>query len=259
MAHPFASLDRHFPLPRIRQLPLTRIADWLAAGWQDFKQTPIASLAYGLLFAIAGDLLLVSLWRSPQHFAVAVSGFFIVAPLLCAGLYELSRRSERGLASRFADSLAAFARGRDGLTLFGLLLVVLWVAWERLSAALFASVGMAAGGATGNVVDFALRVAADGGSGFVFSWLLAGAIVVLAVFMLSVVSVPLLVDRGGDFVTAAMTSLRAFGANAGPLLLWAATIVALTLLGFATLLFGLIVLMPLLGHASWHAYRDLVE
>ncbi|HEX5803649.1 MAG TPA: DUF2189 domain-containing protein [Azospira sp.] len=257
MAHPFASLDRHFPLPRIRRVALARLAEWLAAGWRDIRQTPIASLAYGLLFAIAGDLLLVSLWRSPQHFLVAVSGFLIVAPLLCAGLYELSRRSERGLASRFGDSLAGFARGREGLTLFGLLLILLWVAWERFSAVLFA--GMAAAGAQANVVDFATRVAADGHGELALAWLLVGAVVALTVFMLSVVSVPLLIDRNVDFVTAAMTSLRAFAANPLPLLLWAATIVALTALGFATLLFGLVVLMPLLGHASWHAYRDLVE
>lgn len=256
MAHPFASLDRHFPLPRVRQLSAAHISGWLAAGWRDIGRTPIASIAYGLLFAIAGDLLLVSLWRSPQHFLVAVSGFLIVAPLLCTGLYELSRRSERGFDSRFSDSLNGFARGREGLTLFGLLLILLWVAWERFSAVLFA--GIAEGRQAANVVDFATRIAAGNGE-LALVWLLVGAVLALVVFMLSVVSVPLLIDRDADFVTAAMTSLRAFAANPGPLLLWAATIVALTLLGFATLLFGLIALMPLLGHASWHAYRDLVE
>ncbi len=258
MAHPFASLDRHFPLPRVRQVAASRVAGWLAAGWTDLRETPFASLAYGLLFAIAGDLLLLSLWQRPQYFAVAVSGFFIVAPLLCAGLYELSRRNERGLASSFVDSLDAFARGRTGLTLFGLLLVLLWVAWERFSALLFA--GMAAALPDANVIGFAAAVV-DAGShgGRLLAWLLAGAIVAQVVFMLGVVSVPLLIDRDTDAVTAAMTSLRAFAANPGPLLLWSTTIVALTLLGFATLLFGLIVLMPLLGHASWHAYRDLVE
>jgi len=256
MAQPFDSLERHFPLPRVRQIAWTQIGGWLAAGWRDLRQTPVASLAYGLLFSIAGDLLLISLWRSPQYFAVAVSGFFIVAPLLCAGLYELSRRSERGLASRFGDSLDGFARGRNGLTLFGLLLIVLGFAWERFSTALLARMGD--GGST-HVVDFALAVLADGRSGLALAWLAVGAVVALVVFMLSVVSVPLLIDRDDDFVNAAMTSLRAFAGNPGPLLAWAATIVALTLAGFASALFGLVVLMPLLGHASWHAYRDLVE
>lgn len=258
MAHPFDSLDRRFPLPRVRQVPVSRLARWLAAGWADLRETPIASLAYGLLFAIAGDLLLVSLWRSPQHFALAVSGFFIVAPLLCAGLYELSRRSERGQASRFTDSLAGFARGQAGLMRFGLLLVLLWALWARLSAALFADLAAAVPGA--NVIEFAAFVIDAGGyAGPALAWLLVGGAVALLAFMLGVVSVPLLIDREEGFAAAAAASLRAFAANPGPLLLWAATIVALTLLGFATLLFGLIVLMPLLGHASWHAYRDLVE
>lgn len=258
MAHPFDSLDRRFPLPRVRQVPAARIARWLAAGWADLRATPVASLAYGLLFAIAGDLLLVSLWHRPQHFALAVSGFFIVAPLLCAGLYELSRRSERGFASRFADSLAGFARGQAGLLRFGLLLVLLWALWARLSAALFADLAAAVPDA--NVVEFAAFVVDTGGHvGAALTWLLVGGIVALVAFMFGVVSVPLLIDRDEGFATAAAASLRAFAVNPGPLLLWAATIVALTLLGFATLLFGLIVLMPLLGHASWHAYRDLVE
>jgi len=250
--HP--SLNTLFALPRVRQVTPAHIVRWLAAGWRDVRRTPIASLAYGLLFAIGGDLLLVSLWQRPQYFLVAISGFFIVAPLLCAGLYELSRRSERGQDSRFVDSLAAFARGREGLALFGMLLLLLWIAWERFSAVLFSE--LLAGAAPANVGDF---VAAAGSDALTIVWLSVGALLALFVFMLSVVSVPLLIDRDSDFISAAVTSLRAFHANPLPLLAWSATIVTLTLAGFATALFGLIVLMPLLGHASWHAYRDLVE
>jgi uncharacterized membrane protein len=86
-----------------------------------------------------------------------------------------------------------------------------------------------------------------------------GGLLALGVFAISVVAVPLMLDRDADVATALMTSLRAFGRNVKPLLLWAGLIVALTLFGFATLLFGLVVIMPVLGHASWHAYRDLVE
>lgn len=254
MAQHSPSLDTLFSLPRVRQVSPGRPARWLAEGWRDMRRTPIASLAYGLLFAIAGDLLLVSLWRQPQHFLVAISGFFIVAPLLCAGLFELSRRSERGLDSRFVDSLAAFVRGREGLALFGLLLLLLGIAWERLSTILFAS--LLAGASPGNVGEFLALAAHDA---LIVVWFAAGALLALIVFMLSVVSVPLLIDRDSDFISAAATSLRAFIANPLPLLVWAATITLLTLFGFATLLFGLIVLMPLLAHASWHAYRDLVE
>ena len=91
------------------------------------------------------------------------------------------------------------------------------------------------------------------------TWFALGGVLALFVYALSVVSVPLMLDRDSDVATAIMTSLRAFTRNVGPLLLWAAVLVAMTLLGFATLLFGLILIMPILGHASWHAYRELVE
>ena len=94
---------------------------------------------------------------------------------------------------------------------------------------------------------------------FLILWFVIGGTLALVTFALSVVSVPLMLDRDAHFVTAIVASLRAFVANTTTLLLWAATIVILTLLGFATLLFGLVVIMPVLGHASWHAYRDLVE
>jgi uncharacterized membrane protein len=94
---------------------------------------------------------------------------------------------------------------------------------------------------------------------FAFFWFAAGAALALAVFALSVVSVPMILDRDSDPMAAMLTSLQAFLSNPLPLLIWAAMIVTLTLIGFATLLFGLVVIMPILGHASWHAYRDLVE
>lgn len=254
MAQHVPSLDTLFTLPRVRQVAISQIGRWLAGGWRGMRRAPIASLSYGLLFAIAGDLLLVSLWQRPQYFLIAVSGFFIVAPLLSAGLFELSRRGERGLDSRFIDSLAAFARGREGLALFGMLLVLLAIAWERFSAILFAT--LLAGATPANIGDF---FSLAGGDALIVVWFAVGALLALLVFMLSVVSVPLLIDRDSDFISASATSLRAFIANPLPLLAWAATITLLTLAGFATLLFGLIVVMPLLGHASWHAYRDLVE
>jgi len=89
--------------------------------------------------------------------------------------------------------------------------------------------------------------------------LLAGGILALVVFALSIVSVPLLIDRNSDFISATLTSFRVLEANLLPMLLWALVIATLTLAGFVTLLFGFVIFMPILGHASWHAYRDLVE
>jgi uncharacterized membrane protein len=243
---------------RIRHLSLARPFVWLRAGLDDMRRTPIASLAYGLLFSIAGDVLLLSVWQSPRFFAIAISGFVFFAPLLCAGLYELSRRSERGQESRFVDSLTAFSRPRGGLLLFAAMALLLWVAWERFSDMLFSL--MVTGQGTLNAVQFAATVSAPGGNTqLAAAWVGVGGLLTLAAFVFSIVTVPMLVDRNCTFSTAATTSLHAFEKNMLPMLLWAGIIAAVTLIGFATLLFGFVVFMPLLGHASWHAYRDLVE
>lgn len=250
-------LDRHFALPGVRRVAQDRPLAWLKAGWRDLCANPIASLAYGLLFAIAGDLILIFAWRSPHLFTVAISGFFLIAPLLAGGLYEISRRQAAGRTSSFIDSLAGWRRNGQSMAMFGLLLALVGIAWERLSAVLFA---LLAPDLTPNLSAFVSSIlGAHEYRSLTVVWFVAGGSLALFVFAISATSVPMLLDRDTDFVTAMMTSLRAVSLNLETMVLWAGLIVLLTLVGFATLLFGLIVLMPLLGHASWHAYRDLVK
>jgi len=253
----FDQIDRATALPVIRRVPASRIGAWLGAGWRDFKANPIPGIAYGLLFGIGGDLILLASLGQAHLFMVAVSGFFLVAPLLAAGLYELSRQHARGEHPTFVESLRAFRRNGESIALFGLVLALIAIAWERLSAIAFALLGNAASGDVGHFLT--QTILSGEHTGFVIAWFAVGGILALLTFALSVVAVPLLLDRDSDVMTAMLTSLHAFAANTGMLLLWAATIVALTLFGFATLLFGLVIIMPILGHASWHAYRDLVE
>jgi uncharacterized membrane protein len=255
MRPPLHSLDRHFALPQIHHITADRPLAWLGLGWQDMQRNPIPSLAYGLLFAICGDVVLVLTLPHPHLFMVALSGFFLIAPLLAGGLYEISRQLSAGRQITFIESLAPWRQKNDSMAMLGLTLAIVGLTWERVSAVLFAIFA-------GNVADmqvFVQNVLHSGGhTTFIALWLLAGAILALLVFSLTVVAVPMLLDRDTDIATAMMTSLRATALNLEVLILWAAIIVALTLLGFATLLFGLIVLMPLLGHASWHAYREIV-
>lgn len=242
----------------IRRVTLAHPLRWLAAGWRDMRMTPIASIAYGLLFSLGGDAILLLAWQSPQFFIIAVSGFVLISPLLCAGLYELSRRTERSEPSSFIGSLAVFSRSREGLGIFSLLIVLLWVAWERFSAIMLSMMHPLQ--ESKNAIQFVTTVLGPDGQGEIaLIWLLAGGIFALGVFAISIVSVPLLIDRNSDFFTAITTSLRALETNVLPMLLWASIIGLLTLACFATLLFGFILFMPILGHASWHAYRDLVE
>ena len=246
-----------FSLPAVRRVAGDRPFAWLAAGWRDLKANPLPSLAYGLLFALGGDLIILAAFNHPHLVTVSVSGFFLVAPLLAAGLYELSRSAARGEWLMFIDSLRCFRRNGQSLALFGLLLALVAILWERFTAIAFALLGGSSGIDTG---VFLGRILLGGEHlGFVAAWIALGAVLALAIFAVTVVSVPMMLDRDADVATAMMASLRAFAANPAPLLLWAALIVALTLFGFATLLFGLVVIMPILGHASWHAYRELVE
>lgn len=251
------SLERQATVPPIRRVPAGRIAHWLAAGWHDLKANPIPSLAYGLLFGLGGDMILLASVAHPHLFSVAVSGFFLIAPLLATGLYELSRQHARGTHPTFIDSLRAFGSNGESIALFGVALALIAIFWERVSAIFFALISH---GMVGDIGQFMSRTIIGGPQwGLVLTWFALGGLLALLTFALSVVSVPLMLDRKLDVVTAMLTSLHTFAANTGALLLWAATIVVLTLFGFATLLFGLVVIMPILGHASWHAYRDLVE
>ncbi|MCP5268222.1 MAG: DUF2189 domain-containing protein [Zoogloeaceae bacterium] len=243
--------------PEIRKVSTGQPFVWLRAGLADLFETPIASIAYGLLFAIAGDIILIFSWRHPHLFTAAISGFLLLGPILAAGLYEISRRKEQGLTSTFVESLSGLQRNRESLAFFGLALAALGIAWERISAILFA---LLSGANATTATELLRQLIGDPQQWpFLALWLFIGALLALLVFALSVISVPLLLDRRIDTVSAILLSLKAFAGNYPVLLLWAALIVLLTLVGFASLLFGLIIIMPILGHASWHAYRDLVE
>lgn len=245
------------PLPSIRRIAADRPLHWLRAGWHDLKANPLPSLAYGLLFALAGDMIILATLDRPHLLTVSISGFFLIAPLLAAGLIELSRRQRAGEKILFIDSIQCFRRNGESMALFGLILALVALMWERFSAVAFALLGSSSGIDAGVFISRLLFSGEH--TAFIVTWFALGGLLALGVFAISVVAVPMMLDHDADVPTAIVSSLRAFATNPGPLLLWAALLVGLTLLGFATLLFGLVVIMPILGHASWHAYRDLVE
>ena len=255
---PVSDFHAHqIPLPGIRRIGIERPLTWLMAGWGDLKSNPMPSLAYGLLFALCGDLIILATLDRPHLLTVSVSGFFLIAPLLAAGLNELSRSHAAGEKPLFIDTLHCFRRNWESLALFGLLLALVGLMWERFSAIAFALLGSSSG-IDARAFLFSLITSSEH-TAFIATWFALGGILALCVFAVSVVTVPMMLDHDADMPTATLTSVRAFMLNSGPLLLWAAILVALTLIGFATLLFGLVILMPILGHATWHAYRDLVE
>jgi uncharacterized membrane protein len=250
-------LDRHFRLPTIRHVPTSQPLVWLRMGWRDLRGNAVVSAGYGLVFTLAGYALLLFAEPRPYLFTAAVSGFMLIAPILAAGLFEVSRRQGKGMTTYFHESLEGWTRNGDSMALFGLVLALVAIAWERLSAILFA---LFYGGDAPSMQSFLGSVFLSSNYlGFVIAYVAIGAAVAALVFTMSVISVPMLVDRKVDVLTAIATSLKAVRQNPAAMVLWAALLVALMVLGFATLLLGMIILLPWAAHASWHAYRDLTQ
>ena len=243
-------------LPPVRRIGIARPWRWLALGWQDMRAAPLASLAHGILAAIGG---LVIVWLGSQAWLLlpgALSGFVLVAPILATGLYELSRRRAAGETPTIHHVFAAWRRGTRPLVGLGLLLFACGSAWVAVSALLFkAFVDLS----MNSLRDFMYYALAQQGVTLFWLWMLAGALGAALVFALTAVSVPLLLDRRIGLRPALMASARAVGDNPFPMVLWAAFIMLATMLSMATLMAGFVISVPLLGHATWHAYRDLLD
>ena len=253
-------------LPVIRSIRLTQPFNWLLRGAQDMRRGGWLSLAHGLVPAVFGGLLVL---LARDHFwllAGAFSGFLVVAPVLATSLYAISRAIERGEAvnlqlivktwTRWQYSRYAVSGGYWGMVRFGLLLALAGTGWVLTSAALITLMTVEP---VNTPLDF-LRHVVLAPSHYVFElWLTMGGLLAAPIFASSVIAMPLLLDRRVDVLQAVLTSWQAVLTSPVSLALWAALIMGLTLLGLGTLLLGLIVVLPLLGHASWHAYRDLVD
>jgi uncharacterized membrane protein len=242
-------------LPVVR-VPLTRPFVWLRKGWGDLIRSPRASLAYGLLVSLLGAVML-GLLRHPFFIAVSMTGFLLVGPLLTAGLCELSRRRAAGEKADFETSLSVLARNRQALVRFSAELLAIGALWFVLSILMLYLVLGSVGPSVdetlwGGVLDQMTRTQ-------IVSYIVIGGLLAGFVFVRSVVSVPLIVDRRSDAATAINTSIRVTWSDLPAMIVWAALIVVLVGIGFATFLVGMVVVFPLLGHATWHAYRDLVE
>jgi uncharacterized membrane protein len=243
--------------PHIRSIGLLQPFAWLARGARDLAHNPGASMFYGAAMAAAGAIILLAVAQLPYLFTAAISGFLLVGPMLATGLYYLSRRREKGQPPRLVDSMLAWRENPSGLAGFGMFSLLAGTAWQVLSLVI---VAMLYKGSAMQPLALMLEILRDPQyTGLFLAYLGIGGILAAFVFALSVVSVPLLLDRKCDLLQAMQASIGAVAANPLPLALWATLIMVLSALGFATALVGLIVVMPLLGHASWHAYRDLIE
>ena len=242
--------------PHVRRVPTTQAIQWLRLGYLDLTRSGWPSLAYGAAISVFGMLLLALAWGSAYLVPALIGGFLLVAPFAAIGLYAMSAQLEHRSPVDPGAALFAWRRNAGSIALFGLMLAVSLILWERLAAIVFV---LSYGGNVPDLSSVARDVLFSGDYlPLLLSFFGLGAGFALMVFTLSVVSAPMLLDRPVDPVTAAITSMRCCLANPGAMALWAALIAGLTLIGFATAMLGLIVIFPWLAHATWRAYRDLV-
>lgn len=236
-----------------------RIAVWLTRAARDLARAPLASLAHGLIFLVVALLVIAIGWRHAWLLAGAFTGFVLPAPALATGLYALSRRLERGEAATLPVALSAWRAASPALLRFGVLLAAIGTAWVAFCWLVVRTLadgsGLDAGIGAGELLA---HFAEDRGAALFITWTLAGGLVAAIVFAISVVSVPMLLERRVSLRGAVLASVRVVGEHPLTMALWAAVIMTATLLAAITVV-GWVFVVPLLGHASWHAWRDLAD
>ena len=240
---------------RPRPVSPGQVLRWLRRGAQDLTRCPGPGLLHGLMAALFGAALFLLAGERFWLIAGAFSGFLIMAPLLATGLYAVSRSLARGDSPNLRTALATWHPRNRRLLGFGLLLSLAGTGWVLTSAALIT--GFAAEPVNGPT-DF-LRVVVLGDDLLFGAWLLLGGVLAAPMFASSVVAIPLLLDRDVPVAVAVYASWRVVLESPTAMATWAALIMGMTALGMATAMTGLVVILPWLAHASWHAYRDLIE
>ncbi len=228
---------------------------WLALGWRDFRRAPGIGVFYGAAFMVMGWALVKMYEAAPAYVLALAAGFLLMGPILCLGLYRVSQQLERGERPSFGDSLLAFESRLGPLAIFGFVLLVLEMLWGRATLVVFAV-------SFDGMPDFKgslLALLDPANLNFIIAWLAVGAVFAGLIFAVSVVSIPMLLDRPVDAITAGLTSLRLVLTQPGVMLWWGALITLLVGAAMLPWFAGLIVVGPVIGHASWHAYRAAVQ
>lgn len=242
---------------RIRKVDSEASMRWLNAGIADFKVAPGVSIAYGMIYVVVGLVLSWLSWQNPLFITTMAAGFLVLGPIVAVGFYCMSRTIEQGKTPHIAQGLDALRFNSLSLVSFALVLAALMGIWGVLAsvtvALFFDNVTL-----SDNLLDTFLNH--EQSVPFLFVYVLGGGLIAAVAFAISVVSVPLITDKKVDFVTAMITSVKAVRVNPGVMLSWAFILATLMFLGFIFFFvaLALAIALPIAGHASWHAYRDLI-
>jgi uncharacterized membrane protein len=221
---------------------------WLRLGWQDLRRAPRLSIPYGLVVTALCFLMSWLAWGEGNSMALFTIGIGIIllGPALAFGPYSISRQLEKGLVPQFGYCIRESGGQMRNELLFALILLVIFLVWAR--AASMVHVFFPISGDTG-VMEWLQFLGVGTAVGAIFAGL---------VFVASAFSLPMMLDRNTDAITSALTSINAVKSNIPAMLVWAALIVSLVLVGFATAFVGFAVVLPWIGHATWHAYRETI-
>jgi uncharacterized membrane protein len=242
----------------VRVVDVERPWLWLRAGWRDFLAAKSISLTFGFMISAASLILISLLWQVDllPYVLPLAAGFMFLAPAVAICFYEISRRLERKEPVRLEQVATAWRPHVSQIAFMGLVMVLFQMVWIRLATLIFA-LFFGPEPASWDHFITALVFSTDGIPFLVIGTLVGGVLAILS-FAISVTAFPMLLDRDVGAAAAIATSVHAVAKNWRVMTGWAALIVLFTVAGLATLCLGLAVTMPLIGHASWHAYRDLV-
>ena len=242
--------------PPIVLKPL-RFADpprWIAQGWRDFVRCPGVGLFYGACFMVMGWALMKVYEAAPAYVMALSAGFLLMGPFLCLGLYRASQRLENGEKPDFGDSLMAWDTRTGQLAIFGFVLLILEMLWGRATLVIFAVSFDGMPDLHGSL----MALTDPENIGFIVAWIGVGAIFAGLIYAVSVISIPMILHRQTDAITAGLTSLRLVLTQTPVMIFWGALITVLVVLALLPWFAGLLVVGPVLGHASWHAYRAAI-
>lgn len=242
--------------PSVLDMPLASLGwrdpiRWLAQGWQDFVRAPVIGLFFGACFVLMGWLLLGSFEYAPKYTLALSAGFLVMGPFLCLGLYEVSRQLGRGRQPRWREALLAWWGNRSQLAIFAGVLMVLEMLWGRSAMIVFAI-------SFDGVPDFGAPLATLMSEEYLVFFAAYGAVSAIfasLIYAISAISVPMMLDQSVDAISAGLTSMRLVATQTGVMALWGGLVAVLVLLAMLPGFMGLLVVAPVLGHASWHAYR----